>query len=71
MSKTKYRVELNGEVIGRRTSDRTYTHAVVIDRPDLEMPKVVSFCGRHELALKEAGKWRHNENRVIIVPVVS
>ncbi len=68
MAKIKYQVKFDGEVIGKRTSDRTYTHAIVIRRAGLS-PTVVSFCGRRDLADKEAGKWRHNDNQVFIVSV--
>jgi hypothetical protein len=70
MAKTKYLVRRNGEIIGTRSSDRTYTHAIVTqhDHPGC-VPKVVTWCGRPDLAQGEQRKYQRQGYTAEIVPV--
>jgi hypothetical protein len=55
---TKYIAKLEGKIVGKRTTrDRTYTHAVVVQHADAE-PVVATWCGRPDLAQKEAASRR-------------
>jgi hypothetical protein len=57
MAKTKYTARLVGQVIGTRSSHRTYTHCVVVQKFDTNgetrgAPFVATWCGSAELARK-------------------
>lgn len=77
---TKYVARLNGEIIGKRTSkDRTYTHAIICARPAVgnyyhgknskfEAAHITNWCGRLDLAQKEASRWSKMYEVVEIVP---
>ena len=77
---TKYQVtDSRGQVHKRTTMNRTYTHAVVCHMP--EMPdryhpdkpwparSSASWCGRADLAEKEAARWRKHGYPVEIIPI--
>lgn len=56
-----------------RTSNRVYTHAVLVYGPSWDNPEphwgCVSFNGREELAHKEARSWAGRFEKIIVVPV--
>jgi hypothetical protein len=77
---TKYIARLNNEIVGKRTSDRTYTHAVVCSRPSVgnwyhgknskyEAPHVAAWCGRPDLAQSQLKKFAGFYEVAQIVPV--
>jgi hypothetical protein len=65
---TKYIARLNGAIVGKRTSDRTYTHAIVTYR-DGYAPAVATWCGRPDLAQGEQRKRSGNGWTAVAVPV--
>lgn len=54
MAKDLYAVAYKGKTYTRRTS-RTYTHAVLIDDGN---PGIFAWCGRLDLAEKQAAEYR-------------
>jgi hypothetical protein len=75
----KYQVTDSRGQIHKRTSDRTYTHAVVhhvpAPRPEdkivwaSEAYSKARWCGRADLARKEAAGWQANGFEAEIIPV--
>lgn len=65
---TKYVVRHNGIIIGKRTTqDRTYTHAIAVWGHG-EEAKVVTWCGRPDLAAGEQRKYQRYGYRAEILP---
>ena len=55
---TKYVARINGTIVGNRTSkERTYTHAIVVNGHG-KTNKVVTWCGRLDLARNEQRKYQ-------------
>lgn len=54
--KKKYEVYYYNELVGTRTSERDYTHAVVYHVPETGYTKVLAFSGSLEKANKECRK---------------
>lgn len=52
---TKYIAKHEGQIVGTRTSDRTYTHAIVTQGHG-KGPHVATWCGRFDLAQGEKRK---------------
>ena len=77
---TKYQVtDSKGQLHKRVTKDRTYTHAVVYHIPAQpagngwkarDAYSKASWCGRADLAHKEANVWCRHGWAVEIIPVV-
>jgi hypothetical protein len=67
MAKIKYIARLNGQIVGTRTSERTYTHAVVINGHD-KTDHVATWCGRLDLAQGAQRKYQRYAFRAEIVP---
>jgi hypothetical protein len=68
MAKIKYVVRIAGQIVGTRTSDRKYTHAVVINGHD-KTDHVATWCGRLDLAQAEQRKYQRYAFRAEIVAV--
>lgn len=79
MSKTKYVARLNGEIVGTRTTERAYTHAVICAQTseanyfhghgtNKEAPHIAAWCGRLELARKQVQRLAPYYKVVEIVP---
>jgi hypothetical protein len=68
MAKTKYLVRHEGEIAGTRSSERTYTHAIVVQGHG-KGPSVATWCGRPDLALGEQRKWASRGFTATIAPV--
>jgi hypothetical protein len=64
---TKYLARLDGQIVGTRSTDRTYTHAIVVNG-HARTNFVAAWSGRLDLALKTAAKWGRYGYRVDIVP---
>lgn len=48
-------VELpDGTSVERKSASRTYSHVVAIRMNDSELWRIRNWCGRHELAVREA-----------------
>lgn len=67
MAKIKYVARLNGQIVGTRTSERTYTHAVILNGHG-ETDLVRTWCGRLDLAQAEQRKAQRCGFRADIVP---
>lgn len=67
MAKIKYVVRIAGQIVGTRTSERTYTHAVVLNGHG-ETDLVRTWCGRLDLALGEQRKYQRYGFRADVVP---
>ena len=68
MAKTKYLVRHNGEIIGTRSSDRTYTHAIACWGHG-KSGAVATWCGRLDLAQGEQRKYQRMGFTAEILPV--
>lgn len=65
---TKYVAKHEGQIVGTRTSDRTYTHAIVTQGHG-KGPHVATWCGRLDLAHGEQRKAERYGYTATIVPV--
>jgi hypothetical protein len=65
--KIKYAARLNGHIVGTRSSERTYSHALVING-HAHTDFVATWCGRLDLAQKQAAKYAAYGYRTDIVP---
>jgi hypothetical protein len=64
---TKYVARLNGQIVGNRTTERVYTHAVVV-RGHGQNDSVATWCGRLDLAQGEQRKAASRGFHAEIVP---
>lgn len=68
MAKIKYLVRHEGEIIGTRSSERTYTHAIAVWGHG-KSGAVATWCGRPDLAAGEQRKYQRYGFRAEILPV--
>lgn len=70
-------VELpDGTSVERKSASRTYSHVVAIRMNDNELWRIRNWCGRHELAVREASTVESHERttgrqEVKIIPVAT
>jgi hypothetical protein len=69
MPKTKYVAHSDGKVIGTRSSDRVYTHAIAVWGHG-KTAAVVTWCGRFDLAQGERRKYERYGYTAHIIPVM-
>lgn len=67
MAATKYVARFENQIVGKRSSERTYTHAIVCQGHG-KGPHVVTWCGRPDLAHGEQTKWSRYGYTATIVP---
>ena len=67
MPAIKYIARFEDQVVGKRSSQRTYTHAIVVQGHG-KGPSVATWCGRPDLARGEQAKWSRYGYTATIVP---